>query len=103
MPKLVLHLAGSQRPDSEKIVLSLHIAEPHIGMVPGAGEVENAFKVEAPVEVRRCQGSRSQFQVRNGIGGGELYAARDSGALLKTSDDTSHILCGCNRRGTVRT
>src|SRR5690349_23738855 len=87
------HLAGTQWPDSEKIGLALHIAEPRIRMVPGAGEVNNAFEVQASIEAARCQGSRAHFQVWNGMGRGELHAARDSRTLRKASDDAADILC----------
>ena len=62
-------------------------------MVPGTGKGENAFEVEPSIEFGRCQGSRPHFQIWNGMGRGELHAARDSRTLRKASDDAAHILC----------
>src|SRR4051794_5568495 len=62
-------------------------------MVPLAGKRENAFQVKASIEAGRCQSSGAHFQVWNGMSRGELYAACDSRALRKASDDPTHILC----------
>src|SRR5205823_3783564 len=73
--------------------MALHEAEPRVDVIPGASEGKQSFEVKTAVQSGRCQGRRSQFQIRNGIGGSELGAAGDPGALFKTARDTSQIPC----------
>src|SRR2546421_6470192 len=63
-------------------------------MVPAAADVgEITLKIEALVIPGGCESRSPQFQRWKEIRRTQLYAATNSGSLLKTSEDASQVIC----------